>query len=524
MAGTPDVRSTAGKRLSVREHASLLIIGAGPAGLGAALEAARCGVPTVLIDEHPVEQGLLGLDIPFHFGGRMTGRSASAMERLVEADPRLAEAFEAGVDVRLGVAAWGLFSPRDGQRWVQTQVAGLSDGQDAWFMSFDAAILATGRRDFGLSFPGWDLPGVMGVVAADAALRRYDAFSGRELVILGSGVEATGFAQAALAAGRNVAALIEAGDEPLDREGCAALGARGVPVLTGAMIARATGGVEGVDRVRCVRLSGEAAPVDFACDTVVLAAGVVPVIELLDVAGAAIVFDPARGGHVPLIDADGRTSVPMLFAAGDCSGITPGKTRNPEIAAAEGARAAIAAATAKPDSWPAPAESVPNADSGMLPNRLRWAAAAMAVAEADTHVCQCEEVSLADLLGVRPPRYLRRDQPAMCARDIATLSGDGILNQDQIKRLTRAGMGACQGRRCREQIGALLAQATGTALADIPLPSYRAPVRPLPLSVFATSDEDAALMQNWFGWFGIEGQWTPFWELTEQKDATEGAS
>jgi hypothetical protein len=154
----------------------------------------------------------------------------------------------------------------------------------------------------------------------------------------------------------------------------------------------------------------------------------------------------------------------------------------------------------------------------MLASRMRWAAAAMAVAEVDTHVCQCEEVSLADLVGVRPPRYLRRDQPAMAARDVATLGRDGALNQDQIKRLTRAGMGACQGRRCREQIGALLATATGTALADIPLPSYRAPVRPLPLSVFATSDEDAALMQNWFGWFGIEGQWTPFWELAEQKE------
>ena len=105
VAGAPDVRSTAGKRLPVREHASLLIVGAGPAGLGAALEAARIGIEAVLIDEHPVEQGLVGLDIPFHFGGRMSGRGQAAMERLVEAEPRLAEAFEAGVDVRLGVAA-----------------------------------------------------------------------------------------------------------------------------------------------------------------------------------------------------------------------------------------------------------------------------------------------------------------------------------------------------------------------------------------------------------------------------------
>lgn len=520
MTVTPDVRSTAGKRLPVREHTPLLIVGAGPAGLGAALEAARRGIKAVLIDEHPVEQGLVGLDIPFHFGGRMSGRDTAVMERLVEADPRLAEAFEAGVDIRLGVAAWGLFTPRSGQRWLQSKVAGLSDGQDAWYTGFDAAILATGRRDFGLSFPGWNLPGVMGVTAADAALRRYGAFSGRNLVILGSGVEASAFAQSALAAGCKVAAIIEAADEPLDARGCAALGALGIPILTGTMIARASGGVEGVERVRCINLSGEAAPTEFDCDTVVLAAGAVPVVELLDVAGAAIVFDPARGGHVPLVDKDGRTTAPGLFAVGDCAGITQEKTRDPEVAVAEGVRAARAASAASGD-WPAIPEPVPAPnDRGMLAARMRWAAAANAVAEADTHVCQCDEVSLADLIGVRPPHYLRRDQPAMRARDINTLCRDGALNQDQVKRLTRAGMGTCQGRRCREQIGAQLAAATNTPLADIPLPSYRAPVRPLPLSVFAASDEDPALTENWFGWFGIDSQWTPFWELGEQKEDT----
>jgi thioredoxin reductase len=499
----------------VREHAQFLIIGAGAAGLGAALEAARHGIQAVVVDEHPVEDGLVGLDIPFHFGSRMAGRSAAALERLVESDPRVAEAFEAGVDLRFGVSVWGLFSPRQGQRWLRERLAGLSDGESAWFLSFDAAIIATGRRDFGISFPGWEQPGVMGVTAADAALRRYDAFSGQRIAVLGSGVEATSFAQAALAAGREVAALIEAAEAPLDAQGCSRLAAQGVPVLMGSMIGRALGGVDGVERIRCVKLGTDAAPVEFACDTVVLAAGAVPVIDLLDVAGAAIVFDAARGGHVPVVDADGRTSVPLLFAAGDCAGITPKKTLDAASAAAEGARAAAAAVAAKLESWPALPNPQPARTGGMLANRLRWAQAAMAVADEHTSVCQCEEVSLAALLGVQPPRYLHHDQLAMRARDLAGLAADGALNQDQVKRLTRAGMGACQGRRCREQIGALLSCATGTPLADIPLPSYRAPVRPLPLAVFAATEEDPALADNWFSWFGIDGQWTPFWELAE---------
>ncbi len=522
-----DAKSTAAKHLPVREHAELLIIGAGPAGLAAALEAVRRGMHAVVVDEHPVEPGLVGLDIPFHFGQRMSGasRSTAAIEKLAEADPRIAEAFEAGVDIRLGVAAWGLFMHRPGQRWVQGRIVGLTDGRDAWFMRFDKAILACGRRDLGLSFPGWELPGVMGVTAADALLRRYDALDFRRCAILGSGVEATTFAKAVLRSGREVAALIEAAEIPLDREGCAQLAAHGVQILTGSMIARAVGGVAGVERVQCVELGAKAAPAEFDCDAVVLAAGAVPVVDLLDVAGAGIAYVPERGGHVPLTDAEGRTTVPMLFAVGDCAGITAAKTRDQAIAAAEGVRAAAAAAAVvEADHWPQPSETAAAVNDELSAARLRWAAAVMEVADAGTHICQCEQVSLADLLGLQPPRYLRRDQPAMQARGIATLARDGTLNQDQVKRLTRAGMGVCQGRRCREQTGAILAKATNTPLSAIPLPSYRAPVRPLPLSVLGALEEDGVLTEHWHGWFGIESQWVPFWELTETSNDTGNAS
>ena len=528
MTGVLDVKSTAGKRLLVREHTELLIVGAGPAGLSAALEAARLGMQVVLVDEHPVDPGLMGLDIPFHFGQRMSGahRGNAAIVKLAESDPRLAEAFEAGVDVRLGVAVWGLFAHGLGQRWIEGRVAGLSDGHNVWFMRFDKAILACGRRDLGLAFPGWELPGVMGVTAADALLRRYDAFNARKCAIVGSGVEATTFAKAALQAGRDVVALIEVAEAPLDHEGCTQLAEQGVPILTGSMIARAMGGATGVERIQCIKLGTEAASTELECDTVVLAVGAVPAIDLLDVAGARIAFVAEQGGYVPLTDAEGRTSVPMLFAVGDCVGFTAAKTRDPAIAASEGARAAAAAAVAVADHWPPPPDKKEPAasDDEVSKTRMRWAAAVMTVADTETHVCQCEQVSIADLLGVQPPRYLRRNQPAMQARDITTLARDGTLNQDQVKRLTRAGMGTCQGRRCREQIGAILALATNTPLSAIPLPSYRAPVRPLPLSVLATLEEESALTENWHGWFGIEGQWVPYWELAKESDQTGSAT
>ena len=109
---------------------------------------------------------------------------------------------------------------------------------------------------------------------------------------------------------------------------------------------------------------------------------------------------------------EGRTTEPMLFGAGDCLGI---KADPPDAAAAEGVRAARAAAAAlaagSDADWPKPL-----VEAGQQSKPLRRASSgrgrARSVAEADTHICQCEEVSLADLLGVRPPRYLGRDQPA----------------------------------------------------------------------------------------------------------------
>jgi thioredoxin reductase len=524
-----DERSTAGKPLPVREHLRLLVIGAGAAGLAAALEAARRGVQVVLVDEHPVDHALMGLDVPFHFGQRMSGATrnkARMIEAIAAADSQIAEAFEAGVDVRLGVSVWGLFSPQPGLRWLSRRVAGLSDGDDCWFVSFDAVIVAAGRRDIGLAFPGWELPGVMGVTAAQALLERYDALESRRIVILGSGAEATSFARAALAAGRQIAAMVEVADAPRDAAGCGEIVAQGVPVLTETMVARATGGIDGVEQVLLRSLDSDAEPRTLACDTLVLAIGTAPVIELLDAAGAETCFAAARGGHVPLTDAEGRTSVPGFFAAGDCAGITAGKTADAGIAAEEGRRAATAACAELDRDGPRPAwlaQAITSAATAedVEAARLAWVAAAMAVADAETHICQCEEVSLSDLMGVRPPRYLPRDQAPMLGRDLASLADDGLISQDQIKRLTRAGMGPCQGRRCREQVGAVLARATRTPLAQLPLPSYRAPVRPLPLSAFAEDQEPLAVTQNWEGWFGIPGQWDPFWTLPDDADGQE---
>ena len=91
----------------------------------------------------------------------------------------------------------------------------------------------------------------------------------------------------------------------------------------------------------------------------------------------------------------------------------------------------------------------------------------------------------------------------MSKRNLQTLFQDGPVNPDQVKRLTRAGMGHCQGRRCREQIAMLLAEESKTDVAQVPIMTYRAPVRPLPLRVMHADDEPQEMRDEWGGWFRL---------------------
>ncbi|WP_207620457.1 (2Fe-2S)-binding protein, partial [Oharaeibacter diazotrophicus] len=153
--------------------------------------------------------------------------------------------------------------------------------------------------------------------------------------------------------------------------------------------------------------------------------------------------------------------------------------------------------------------------------RLAWMDAMTAAGGPDVEICRCEEVTRAELLGVRPPRYLGADA-APCP-PLERLAEDGTPSPDQLKRLTRAGMGVCQGRRCREQVAMATALATGTPLARLPLAGYRAPVRPLPLAAIADRDETPAMTADWDVWFGIPTQWVPYDDIgTEREDAFLG--
>jgi thioredoxin reductase len=518
-----DPASVAGKAPVAAQHVTLIVIGAGAAGLAAAITAAKAGIATMLIDEHPVASALMGLDVPFHFGQRMNGavqNKARMVERIVETNPGLAEAFELGIDVQLGVYVAGAFVNGPTVHTLAKPVLALADEERSWMVSFDRLIVAAGARDLGMSFAGWEKPGVMGAQAATALLQRYRAFDGRRLVVMGSGALGLQTAMIALDNGVAVAGIVEIAEAVRGPETLRAqLTARGVPFYTGHAIKEALGKTE-VEGVVTVRLDAADRPIagseaTIACDTVVTAIGIVPNVELLDVLGCKLAFRSEQGGYRPVVDDAGRTSVPCVYAVGDCAGSFDAKILDPLMAAAEGRRAAAAVARALGAALDEP--RLPEAAAAATPTEQHshwqcWLRAEIAASGWDVHICQCEEVTRRELVELRPPRYLAWGSSQMQARSLETLAQDGPVNQDQVKRLTRAGMGPCQGRRCREQVQMLLADATKSGVADIPLASYRAPVRPLPLSVLWPHEEPQEMRDNWVGWFDIPTMFSPPWE------------
>jgi len=516
--------AVAGKVPEPARRVDVLVIGAGPAGAAAAIALAKGGASVLMVDENPVGAGLMGLDTPLYYGGGYTGAvqaKARMVEQVFAANPLLEAALEAGVDIELGVYCWGAWVEGPGLASLPRPLAGLADDERAWMVGFEHLVVATGARDVAFSFAGWDQPGVMGARALRALVETYGAFAGRRLVILGSGELALRTALMALAHGLEVAALVEVeGEARGPAELAAQVRGAGVEILLAHAPVLAAGGLDGVESLTVRPLDG-GADRTLACDAVVQAISLTPVVEVLDVLGAGLAMQPTLGGHAP-VSADGAaTTLPRVFIAGDVAGAPGGAQLSTEGATRSGERAAAAVLASLGRGPGAPPEFTPAPAFDAVAYQQAWMRALMAVNDPSVIICQCEAVTRDALLAVRQPAYLGPPSPGMAARDLGRLLEDGPANQDQIKRLTRACMGPCQARRCREQVALALACASNQPPAAIPLAGYRAPVRPLPLSVLAAWDEAPAMSAHWDVWFGITSQWIPYADVGTERESFE---
>jgi NADPH-dependent 2,4-dienoyl-CoA reductase/sulfur reductase-like enzyme len=444
----------------------LAIIGAGPAGMAAAVLAGELGLDTVLVDE----QNSPG------------GQVYRAIERAAPDTPLgpdylagrpLAAALRASrVDYRPNTTLWHV--DPDGTLFLEN--AGHTETVTA-----RRILLATGAIERPVPIPGWTLPGVMTAGAAQTLLKTADLVPEGRVVLAGQGPLLYLVATQLARAGAPPGAILETA--PLDNYLDAAryLGSlwpgrrlltRGLGLVAaikraGVPIRRGVRGIRAVGRRRVDRVVWEGG--ELAANYLLLHEGVIPNIQISLALQLRHEWDETQLCWRPALDAWGQTSLPNIAVAGDCGGIA-----GAEAAVLTGRLAALDAALwlghigeAERDSRARPIQAALDRERALRPflDRLyRPTRSVMVPAEDDIIVCRCEEVSVGRI------------------RRAARL---GATGPNQLKAFTRCGMGPCQGRICGPVVAAIIADVHRRPIAEIGTYRPRAPFKPITVGALA---------------------------------------
>lgn len=453
----------------------LVIIGAGPAGISAALTAAECGLKTLLIDEQPRPGGQIYrniTDVP------------SSVASLLGPDYRHGELLAArlgrsDVELRFGSMVWDV--ARD------LTVTAQKDGK-SFQVRAPQLIAATGAMERPSPIPGWTLPGVMNAGAAQIALKSASAVPSGSIVLAGGGPLLLLVACQLLDAGVTLAGIVET--SPLSNRWRAlrhlpramaapaymAKGLRmmwrirraGIPTFTGATCLRA----EGDERVHALAFRSGGIEHRLEADILLLHHGVVPNTQLSRLLRVEHDWDCDQLAWRPRVDAWGETSMHGFRIAGDGAGIAGALAAEPQ-----GVLAALGAAHAL--------GRLSRADS-----QCRAASARRTFAQ------QLRIRSFLDAF-YRPPEWLFEptDETIVCRCEEVTAGGIremarlGCQGPNQTKFFSRCGMGPCQGRMCGITVTQILSKELGKPPGEVGAYHIRAPLKPIPLASLAALAE-----------------------------------
>jgi sarcosine oxidase subunit alpha len=295
--------------------AEIVVVGGGPAGLSAALQASRYVKSLILIDEGPSLGGQLVKQTHKFFGSK----EQYAGLRGIEIGKILTESVMRSSDIRV-------LSESTVIGYYENGVLGvLIKNREILRIKAERIIFATGASEKMLAFVNNDLPGVYGAGAVQTLMNQHGVIPGEQGIMVGAGNIGLIVTYQLAQAGVIINALVEA----LPRIGgywvhASKIRRLGVPIYTSHTILKAYG-MGCVEGAEISRLDERSKPVGRAkrigADFICLAAGLSPLTELFWQAGCEMKFIAELGGYVPLRNEDLETSVKEIYVAGDSAGI-----------------------------------------------------------------------------------------------------------------------------------------------------------------------------------------------------------
>ncbi|MCU1719214.1 FAD/NAD(P)-binding oxidoreductase [Pseudomonas sp. 5P_3.1_Bac2] len=379
-------------------NVDVLIVGAGPAGMAAALAAAASNAKIAILDDNPQTGGQIWRDGP---QAHLPAVARRYRQQLLQ---------QSNIQLLAGTRVVAVAGPNS---------LLLEDAERGWVIQYDKLILCTGARELLLPFPGWTLPGVTGAGGLQALIKGGLAVKGQRLVIAGSGPLLLASAATAKDNGANLLRIAEQAPWTAVAAFAAQLprwphklwqaaGLFDASYRANSHVVEALG----KDRLEGVRINRGGVIEEIACERLACGFGLIPNLQLAQALHCHIEQQAVA------VDSWQASSVAGVYAAGEACGF--GGSDKALVEGAIAGYAAVGHNAAAEQLWPQRQRWQQFAQ--VLRQRFALTDAVRQLAQPDTLVCRCEDVPYAALAGA---------------------SGWA-----QAKLSSRCGMGACQGRVC----------------------------------------------------------------------------